>query len=404
MKFWVAITIHFIFAALQAQVDFDFVNKDKIQKIRASKHKPFANGIETSYWYEPSEAIDYYTQGKGVYRYQFVFPDTQGLVVVPFSTGTQAVAIKNASLGFIFDPRSRLYQLHPNGNLDNWNNYNVDSVWFYYTYHRFNTDTNVVDTLVVSFFEKSAILKGFENQNAAAVNYNYISNSPYGQKTAHHTILLHHFNENTDGGNLIIPLNITVLGSGSGNNWFGTAMQFKPGYTGYHNKIKPDTIANFSTLETKNSYCNMFRLLCYQDIEKFEETEAIPPLTQFGSRILNHGIVATEIQRYRLQGINGMIDDFYYPAFYANYNLVPAIDVHINTSNLNTNLANKLSWTRRGDAIFFTTKCNYVVCDLAGKIICAGNAESINLQNVPVGIFVLRVSNSITYASAIIAK
>jgi len=299
-------------------------------------------------------------------------------------------------LGSVFDPRSRLFEIHDMGKLSRWNTYKVDSIWIFFQYFRFNTDTAMVDTLVLSTFNKTAIQKGFSSVYAGAVNYKSSTNSVFGSGVKTVKIPLTKEMETQEGNSMAIPVSQTIHGGVSGENWFGTAISYKPAYQEY--KLSPpfDTVADFTKLsKKKSSYVNAFRLLSYLDESKFIESRDIPPLNQFGYRILNHGIVASKEQRYRLLASDGTLVDYYYPSFYSRHHLFPVVDVHISVNNLYSTSKSPIfikETLQKGEFLDFKNKLTELqVISLSGQTLFnLKNVSKLNSTDMKEGLYLLR--------------
>ncbi len=354
-----------------------------------------ADAASQSSWYETTEIIRH-TYQKGVYRHQLLFPDTNALFVIPFTGGTKASPIVNTSFGSVFDPRSRLFEIHDMGKLSRWNTYLVDSIWIFFQYFRFNTDTAMVDTLVLSTFNKAAMQKGFPSEYAGAVNYNSSTNTVFGSGVKTVKIPLTKEMETQEGNSMAIPVSHTIAGGAPGENWFGTAVSYKPAYHNYPLNAPFDTVADFTQVnQNKSSYVNAFRLLTYLDESKFVESADIPPLNQFGYRILNHGIVASKEQRYRLLASDGTLVDYYYPSFYSSHHLFPVVDVHISANNLSR--TSKSSFfikeaMQRGEYLTFNDKLSELqLISLSGQTLFnLKNVSKLNSTDIKEGLYLLR--------------
>lgn len=321
-----------------AQFENTFLLNPDMELINKRRHRGRDDiSITEKSWYETTELVRAIYQ-KGQYQYRFMFPDTNALFVIPFSVGgTAAVSISDASLGCVFDPRSIVFGKHDLGQLSRWNSYTVDSIWIFFQYTRFNPDVSLVDTLEITTFDKSAIQKGFDGLYAGAVNYDYLKNTAFGANVKKYSIPLTVADTGSGGKDISLAVNQFIASGASGENWFGAALSYKPAYNGYNHKLPFDTVADFTNTNIKDSnFVNTIRILTYQDESKFREDDSIPPLNIFGTRILNHGIVAAKAQRYRIPTNNGSILDYYSPGFYQNYHLFPVIDVHLKTDNLKT--------------------------------------------------------------------
>ena len=370
-----------------AQSQWSTVNMDRV---REKRHHGGINGVLIPSWYEQTEAV--LAQGAGQYAYRFLFPDTNALFLLPENAGVRASSINIAGLGNVFDPRSTLYTKHPFGQMSRWNDYILDSLWLFYQYHRFNIDTALVDTLVVHVFGKPSILRGFENEYAAAVSYDAKLMGVGGSLVKEYKILLKEGMNDPEGSEVTIPVRYNVKGGVIGENWVGAALSFIPGNRYYKTEKPFDTVADFSNLNIRKSgYVNTLRILCLEDNDKFvEDRDSIPPLDLFGFRVLNHGIIAQKEQRYKLPVGSGTIVDYYYPSFYPAYNLLPVIDMHIQAENLSVK-------KRTENLFFYDENLSQVtidlaeeisICDLAGKEMAKGLGK-VSTSGLTTGFYVV---------------
>ena len=254
-----------------------------------------------------------------------------------------------------------------------------------------------MDTLVLSTFNKTAIQKGFSSVYAGAVNYNSSTNTVFGSDVKTVKIPLTKEMESQNGNSMTIPVSHTIEGGVPGENWFGTAVSYKPAYHNYPLNAPFDTVADFTQVnQNKSSYVNAFRLLTYLDESKFVESADIPPLNQFGYRILNHGIVASKEQRYRLPASDGTLIDYYFPSFYSSHHLFPVVDVHIRANNLSRISKSSLfikEALQRGECLTFNDKLSELqVISLSGQIIFTQkNISSLYSGDFKEGLYLLRV-------------
>lgn len=286
-------------------------------------------------WFSPAETVRAFNGGPtSSYSYTTIFPDTNALFTYVGQAGDVTFNANQNSVGIVFDPRSDIYDGFP-FKTDKWADINVDSMRFPFFYRRFNTDPNIVDTIVISVFDRTSITRGFTTMYAGAVNYTRDRYRASGTNVNVYTILLTKDDTSSTAQERVLAITKTVKGSNDGANYFGATISYLPGYRAYSTVEPFDTVANFVQNLTGPNRVNTFRLLAYYDQSMFTESTTVPPVS--GARIYNHGIVAEPTQRYNL---NNQID-YYFPAFYTTSHLFPAIEFYMASPNVSvTTLSN----------------------------------------------------------------
>jgi hypothetical protein len=284
----------------------------------------------------------------------------------------------------------------------------VDSIRFPFFYRRFNTDDNLVDTIIVTTFDRTSIGRGFTTIYAGAVDYTTDRFRAAGTGTQVFTILLTKDDTSSSAQERVVAVNKTINGSNNGANYFGATITFLPGYKGYRKQDVSgfDTVANFVTGAKGPDKTNVIRLLGYYDPSMYVESTTVPAVS--GNRIYNHGIVAEPTQRYQL-GTNKV--DYYFPAFYSTVHLFPAIDFKLSSPNVSVNTLSNASISniypnpaKGGDVIVeLRSSVNaasvVTVTDVTGKVVktsdyalVAGSNEiSLNVDGLSKGIYVVSV-------------
>lgn len=357
-------------------------------------------------WFTPSETIRTFNGGAtSGYSYTTLFPDTNALFTYTGSNGDVTFENNINSVGLVFDPRSDIYDGSP-FKTTKWSNYTVDSIRFPFFYRRFNTDDNIVDTIIVTTFDRTSIGRGFTTIYAGAVDYTTDRFRAAGTGTSVFTILLTKDDTLSSAQERIVAVNKTINGSNNGGNYFGATITFLPGYKGYNHGLPFDTVANFVTSAKGPNKTNVIRLLGYYDPSMYVESTTVPAVS--GNRIYNHGIVAEPTQRYQL-GTTKV--DYYFPAFYQSVNLFPAIDFKLSTPNVSVNTLSSASISNiypnpatGGDVIVeLKSEINaasvVTVTDITGKVVktsdyalVAGSNEiSLNVDGLSKGIYVVSV-------------
>lgn len=372
------------------------------QKAGATNSKRTAAGPN---WFTPSEAVRAFNGGAtSGYSYTTIFPDTNALFTYTGTSGDVTYENNINSVGIVFDPRSVIYDGSP-FKTTNWSNYTVDSLRFAFFYRRFNSDPNLVDTIIITTFDKASISRGFTTIYAGAVDYTTDRYRATGTNAVVHTILLTKDDTSSLSQERVIAVNQTVSGSGTGSNWFGASISYLPGYKGYNHGLPFDTVANFVTGTVDSTRCNTFRLLGYYDPSMYVESTTIPPIG--GTRIYNHGIVAEPTQRYKL---NSAVN-YFYPAFYSTVNLFPYIEFKVQSPNVSINSVSSASISSiypnpavGGDVMIemnseVSTSAVVTVTDITGKVIktmdialeTGTNEISLNVDGMSKGIYVISV-------------
>jgi hypothetical protein len=209
-----------------------------------------------------------------------LFPDS--LPVARYGDGQGGVLLANVfyhAAGQVFDPKSEAYDIDQT-QLSIYNPYTVDSIWFPFSYRRFNPDTSIVDTVFIQYYNNSGITRTsftVSQQITSFVNYNRNTNFGTGHVRTDTLFLTH-----TDTGSLaaLQYVNIQVPANGI----FATTFSFKPGYS-----YNPgDTLdADFGSQEPVN-LLNAFRFIFFSD-------ESTPPQQQV---TYNNGLLITTGIRY----------------------------------------------------------------------------------------------------------
>lgn len=282
-------------------------------------------------WFGPSETVRTFNGGAtSGYSYTTIFPDTNALFTYSGSSGDVTFETNVNSVGLVFDPRSEIYDGSP-FKTDKWSNYTVDSLRFTFFYRRFNSDPNIVDTIIVTTFDRNSISRGFTTIYAGAVDYTTDRYRAAGTGTQVYTILLTKDDTSSTAQERVIAIGKTINGGNNGANYFGTSISYLPGYKGYNHGLPFDTVANFVTNEVAANKTNTIRLLGYYDPSMFTESTTVPAVS--GNRIYNHGIVAEPTQRYKL---NSQVD-YFFPAFYTTSHLFPVIEYLVSSPNISVN-------------------------------------------------------------------
>ena len=408
----VALTLFYtggmLFAQLPAPKPKDLpkniVKEDKVElKFRKTSAKRTAAGPT---WFTPSETIRNFNGGPtSAYSYTTIFPDTNALFTY---TDGQGGTVTNEnivnSVGLIFDPRSQIYS-NDAFVTTRFSNYTVDSLRFTFFYRRFNTDPNMVDTIIVTTFDRTSISRGFNTIYAGAVDYTTDRYRASGANATVTTLLLTIDDTASTAQERTIAVNKTVSASNNGSNYFGATISYLPGYKGYNHGLPFDTVANFFTMKKSDSMVNTFRVLGYYDPNMYTESTTIPPIN--GTRIYNHGIVAEPTQRYKL--IANV--DYYYPAFYNTSHLFPAIDFLVKSPNVSVNslssatISNIYPNPAKGGNVMVELKsevsanAHISITDVTGKVIktlshdltAGDNNISLNVDGLSKGIYFVAV-------------
>lgn len=356
-------------------------------------------------WFIPSETIRAFNGGAtSNYSYTTIFPDTNALFTYQGQSGNVTFETNINSVGLVFDPRSEIYDGNP-FKTTKWSNYTVDSLKFTFFYRRFNTDANLVDTIIISTFDKTSMTRGFNGIYAGAVDYSRDRYRASGTGVQIYTLLLTADDTSSTAQERSIAVNKTIAASDQGSNWFGATVSYLPGYKGYNHTLPFDTVANFVTADTGADKVNTFRLLGYYDPSMFTESSTIPAIG--GTRILNHGIVGEPTQRYRLVSTV----DYYFPAFYTSAHLFPWIEFKVSSPNVSVNSLSKAAINniypnpvKGGDVIVqlnsqISSDANVEVTDINGKVVksfsttvAAGvNEISINSDELGKGMYFVTV-------------
>ena len=357
-------------------------------------------------WFTPSETIRTFNGGAtSGYSYTTLFPDTNALFTYSGSSGNVTYENNINSVGLVFDPRSDIYDGSP-FKTTKWSNYTVDSVRFPFFYRRFNTDDNIVDTIIVTTFDKTSIGRGFTTIYAGAVDYTTDRFRAAGTGTQVFTILLTKDDTSSSAQERTIAVNKTINGSNAGGNYFGATITFLPGYKGYNHALPFDTVADFVAGSKGPNRTNVIRLLGYYDPSMYVESTTVPAVS--GNRIYNHGIVAEPTQRYQL-GSNKV--DYYFPAFYSTVHLFPAIDFKLSSPNVSVNTLSSASISniypnpaKGGDVVVeLKSEVNaasvITVTDVTGKVVKTANYNlvagsndiNVNVDGLSKGIYVISV-------------
>ncbi len=357
-------------------------------------------------WFTPSETIRNFNGGAtSGYSYTTLFPDTNALFTYQGQSGDVTFETNINSVGLVFDPRSDIYDGSP-FKTTRFSNYTVDSLRFTFFYRRFNTDDNVVDTIIVTTFDRNSISRGFTTIYAGAVDYTTDRFRASGTGTNVYTILLTKDDTSSTAQERMIAVGKTIAGSANGANYFGTSISYIPGYKGYNHGLPFDTVANFVTNEKGANKVNTFRLLGYYDPSMFVENATVPAVS--GSRIYNHGIVAEPRQRYK---IGSPVTDYFYPAFYTTSHLFPVIEFKVSSPNISVNSLSNATINNiypnpatGGDVIVelnssVSTLAEVTVTDITGKVvktmahnlINGSNEININVDGLTKGLYVVSV-------------
>lgn len=339
-------------------------------------------------WFTPAEAIRTFNGGATTgYSYVTLFPDTNALFTYQGTSGNVTYGNIINSVGLVFDPRSVVYDGAP-FKTTRWSNYTVDSLKFTFFYRRFNTDPNIVDTLIVTTFDKTSISRGFTSIYAGAVDYSTDRFRAAGTGATVNTILLTIDDTSTSAQEKAIAVGKTINGGNSGANYFGTTITFLPGYKGYNHTMPFDTVADFVSGATGPTRTNVVRLLGYFDPSMYTESTPVPAVS--GSRIYNHGIVAEQAQRYQL-GTNKV--DYYFPAFYSSAYLFPFIEYKVSSPNVSVNTLSNASIkniypnpANGGDVVMELTSAVsasavVTITDVTGKVVKTFDATLVNGNN-----------------------
>jgi hypothetical protein len=356
-------------------------------------------------WFTPAETIRAFNGGAtSGYSFTTLFADTNAYFVYSGQNGEVVNRNIINSAGIVFDPRSEIYDGNP-FKTTLWSTYNVDSVRFAFFYRRFNTDPNMVDTIVVTVFDRTSITRGFNGIYAGAVNYTTNQFTASGTNATTYKIFLTIDDTSSSAQERVIGINKTVLGSNNGANYFGATVTYLPAYRGYSKTEPFDTVANFVASTTGPDKVNTMRLLAYYDPSMFTESSTIPPIN--GTRIYNHGIVAEPTQRYKL---NSTVD-YYFPAFYTTVHMFPAIDFHVSSPNISVNSLTNATINNiypnpavSGNVIVelksdVNADANVEITDITGKVVKAnistlsiGNNElSLNVDGLSKGVYFVSV-------------
>jgi hypothetical protein len=268
-----------------------------------------------------------------------LFPDTNALFV--FSNGVGKTYLN--SIGLVFDPRSEIFDGLP-FNTTKFSNYTVDSLRFYFVYTRFNTDENMNDTIVLTTFDNTSIdrLRYYPSVYAGIVDYSNVDLTAGGAGAIKTKIILTKDDTSRLIQSRVIAVNRTIMGGNPGRNHFGATVTYLPAYRSY-SKVEPfDTVVNFMSRATDSTKVNSFRILYFDDENRFQESDVIPDLQNMGNRIYNHGIVANQTQRYR---IGNPAPSGYYPSTFFGANFIPAIEFLVQSPNtaINTVSSAKIS-------------------------------------------------------------
>lgn len=295
---------------------------------------PVADTLGAS-WFECANAVNTFTAGGNAnFSYATIFPDTNAYFTYSGGTGNPSVTRSNNvnSMGIVIDPRSTLYETAGPFKLYRWNTYHVDSVRFQVFYKRFNPNPNILDTIVVTTFDRTSMSRSFTTIYAGAVDYTTNKFTAMGTNASTQYVSLGASDTFSGGVVITLPVKKTVNGSDAGANWFGAAISFIPGYKGYNHAAPFDTVADFTKTGPYDSSktSNVLRLLTYYDPSKYVEDVNIP--ANAGARIYNHGIVAEPTQRYKILQ-SGQVVNYFYPAFYTTSHAFPVIDFLITSYN-----------------------------------------------------------------------
>lgn len=346
--------------------------------LKSQNTKRAAAGPE---WFSTADAL-----GATSVTFMTLFPDTNALFEYSATGGglTYSRNIIN-SAGLVFDPRSGIFKNTP-FQTTKFSSYTIDSLAFYYIYRRFNTDTNLVDTLVVTTFNRGSMTRYFPTLYAGAVDYTTNNLTASGTGAIVTKILLTKDDTSTNLITRILAVNRTVAGASSGANWFGTSITFLPGYRGYRKVAPFDTVTNFVSRTIGANKANGFRLYVYFDNAMFVESDVIP--AAFGDRVFNHGIVAEQDQRYRRT--TTQLQDYYYPAFYQTAHMFPIIEYKVSSPNVSINSVNSANISdiypnpsNNQDVVVkvnssINTSSEVIITDMSGKVI---STLDFDLQN-----------------------
>ncbi len=382
------------------------VNNENVpvkQNSGAQNSKRTAAGPE---WFTPSEAVRSFNGGAtSGYSYTTLFPDTNALFTYSGTGGDVTFDNNINSLGMVFDPRSTIYDGVP-FKTDRWSNYTVDSMRFTFFYRRFNADASIVDTLVVTTFDRTSVRRTWTNIYAGAVDYTRNRYTATGTNARTQVILLTKDDTSYLAQERILGVNQTVAGANTGANYFGATITFLPGYRGYDHGAPFDTVCNFVTGVVDSTRSNIVRVLGYYDPSMFQESTTIPTVAS-GNRIYNHGIVAEPTQRYLLtSGI-----DYYFPAFYQSVHLFPYIEFLVSSPNVSVNTISSATIssiypnpTNGGDVVVemnseISTSAVVTITDVTGKVVKTidvqlvngSNDINVNVDGLSKGIYVISV-------------
>lgn len=357
-------------------------------KVNTSGNKDSKRTSAGPNWFTPAEAIRTFNGGAtSGYSFVTLFPDTNALFTYQGTNGPSTFQNNVVSVGIVFDPRSVIYDGNP-FKTTRWSNYTVDSLKFTFFYRRFNSDPSLVDTLLVTTFDRSSISRGFTSIYAGAVDYSTDRYRAGGTGATVNTILLTINDTASSAQERAIAVAKTVNGSNNGANYFGATVTFLPAYKGYNHTTPFDTVADFTTGAVGPNKTNIVRLFGYFDQSKYAESTTVPAVT--GARIYNHGIYALDDQRYQM-GTTKV--DYYYPASYTSALLVPFIEFKIMSPNVSVNTLSNAAINNiypnpanGGDVVLEMTSsvdatAVVTITDVTGKVVKTFDATLVNGAN-----------------------
>jgi hypothetical protein len=364
----------------------------KLQNYAKQSSKRSAAGPS---WFSLSAALG---AGNTDYSNIMLFPDTNAFFV--YSNGVSK-AYAN-SMGLVFDPRSQIYKNTP-FNTTKFSNFTVDSLRFFFVYSRFNSDTTLNDTIVVSTFDNRSIdrLRYYPSLYASIVDYSNVDMTVGGPGAVKTKIILTKSDTSRFVQSRKIAVNRTITGGNAGRNHFGAAVSYLPAYRSY-SKVAPfDTVANFVSRITDSVRVNTFRLIFYDDQSNFQETDAIPDQQNMGNRIYNHGIVANQLHRYRL---GNPAPSGYYPSSFFSANFIPDIDFLVQSPNT---AINTVSSAKISDIYPNPSNNQDVVVEINSDINSASTLEIMDMSGRVIRSTELSIEsgfNSVTVSTSELAK
>ena len=344
----------YTFATAQVQTQVLDASNVHIERMeRPTQNNNTRRGAAGPSWFEPSEAIRNTMGGnENNYTAWTIFPDTNAFIGYVSSTDPSGVVYNRTfsnSLGVVFDPRSYVYSPFNYGPFQSsvWNEIQIDSLRFQGFYRRFHENDSVVDTLVVTTFRRESITRHFTSILFCAVDYTRNEYTAGGPSAIKQYIPLT-INDTSSGLiSFALPVNRKIDANAMGFNWFGASVTFIPGKRDYPEAEPHDTIADFVNPLSPGKGKSIFRLISYLDESQFVEDPNNQTFDQnkAGERIYNHGIVAEKNQRYAIPvGTPPQVLNYFYPATYTTFNLIPGIDFLASTQNLSVKDLNGLGY------------------------------------------------------------